>query len=181
MNADGSNQTQVTQKEGGLPLFASPDMKWLYYHHGVHRNLWRVSAKGGDEQLVLDKRYVSFAFSPDGLQAAFSERQGKERVLKIVLLADGRTIKTFRLADSKARLSNIAWLPDGKNLAYILADAEDENNALWLQQLEGGRPRQLTVLGNENIVSFAIAPDGKSFAIVQGGWRHDAVLLKGLK
>ncbi len=108
MNADGSNQTQITHKEGGYPLFVSPDGKWLYYQHGLHRTLWCVSARGGDEQLVLDKRKSYFAFSPDGLQAAFSEQQGEEEILTIVSLADGRTIKAFRLADGKAHLLNIA-------------------------------------------------------------------------
>ena len=181
MNVDGGNQTQITQKEGGYPLFVSPDGKWVYYHHGLHRNLWRVSARGGGEQLVLDKRKTYFAFSPDGLQAAFSEKRGKDRILMIVSLANGRTIKTFGLPDSKAYLLNIAWLPDGKNLAYILKNSEVGNHILWRQPLDGEKPQQITDLGNEEIEFFAIAPDGKSFAIVQGGVRHDAVLLRGLK
>ncbi len=181
MNADGSNQTQITQTEGGYPLFVSPDGKWLYYHHGLHRNLWRVSTTGGEEQLVLDKRKSYFAFSPDGLQAAFSEQQGEEEILTIVSLADGRTIKAFRLADGKAHLLNIAWLPDEKNLAYILKNTEDGNKTLWRQPLDEEQPRQITVLGDEEIASFTIAHDGKSFAIVQGSWRHDAVLLKGVR
>jgi serine/threonine protein kinase/sugar lactone lactonase YvrE len=181
MNADGSNQTQLTQKEGGSPLFVSPNGKWIYYQHSLNANLWRASATGGDEQLVLDRRKYFFAISPDGLQAAFSETHAEERNLTIVSLTDGRPIKTFRLGDRKAYLLNIAWLPDGRNLAYILANKEYENNSMWRQSLDGGHPQQITSLGDEMIVAFAIAPDGKSFAIVQGVWRGDAVLLRGLR
>jgi len=181
MNADGSNQTQITQKEGGSPLFVSPNGKWIYYQHSLNANLWRASSKGGDERLVLDRRKSFFAISPDGMQAAFSEMQGEERILTIVSLTDGRPIKTFRLGDRKAYLLNIAWLPDGRNLVYVLANREYENNTLWRQSLDRGQPQQITALGDEMIVAFAIAPDGKSFAIVQGVWRGDAVLLRGLR
>jgi Tol biopolymer transport system component len=181
MNADGSNQTQITQKEGGSPLFVSPNGKWIYYQHSLNANLWRASSKGGDERLVLDRRKSFFAISPDGMQAAFSEMQGEERILTIVSLTDGRPMKTFRLGDHKAYLLNIAWLPDGRNLVYVLANREYENNTLWRQSLDRGQPQQITALGDEMIVAFAIAPDGKSFAIVQGVWRGDAVLLRGLR
>ena len=38
-------------------------------------------------------------------------------------------------------------------------------------------------LGDERITTtgFALAPNGKNFAVTKGGWRHDTVLLKGLK
>jgi Tol biopolymer transport system component len=181
MNADGSNQTQITQNEGGFPIFVSPDGHWLYYHHGLQRTLWRVSTKGGEEQLVLNKEKYRFAVSPDGLQAAFSEREGEERILTIVSLADGQIFKTFRLSDRKARLPEIAWSPDGKSLAYITTDSKFENNILWLQSLDGGTPQQVAALGDERIEHLAVVPGGKSFAVAQGGWKHDAVLISGLK
>ena len=181
MNADGSNQTQITQKTGGFPLFTTPDGKWLYYQSGLNRTLWRVAIKDREEQLILNKEKYRFAFSPDGSQVAFSEKQGEERILTIVSLAAGQITKTFHPGDRKARVLDIAWLPDGKSMIYILANNELENNTLWRQPLDGGTPQQITDLGNEEIYQLALTPDGKTFAVVQGGWRHDAVLLKGLK
>lgn len=180
MDADGSNQIQITQKGGGAPVFVTPDGKWIYYHHGLNSNLWRALANGGDEQLVFDKRKVYFAISPDGVQVAFSERRDEERILTIVSLTDGRPI-TFSLGDPKAELLNIAWLPDGRSLVYILANRQHQSNTLWRQSLDQGKPQQITSLGDDSITGFAIAPDGKNFAIVQGVWRGDAVLLRGLK
>ncbi len=185
MNADGSNQTQITKKEGGFPLFAAPDGKWLYYLSSRHRTLWRVSTDGsGEEQLIFDKRTELFyAFSPDGLQIAFAEKRGKENVLKVVSLADKQNFKTFKLAVPKAGLKEFKWSPDGKFLAYILA-AFDSENSLWFQPLDTVEPRRIADLGNESVYEMsglAFAPDGKSFAIVQGGWNHDAVLIGGLK
>jgi Tol biopolymer transport system component/DNA-binding winged helix-turn-helix (wHTH) protein len=183
MNTDGSNQTQITQQDGGFPLSISPDGEWIYYHHGINRTLWRVSVNGGNEQMILNKSKGPFTISPDGLQVAFSDRQDEERILTIVSLADGQTVKTFHLADRKNRLLNIAWLPDGKSLMYVSATREYENNTLWLQPLDEAAPRRVANLGNEELRGFglSVSPDGKTLAVVQGEWLHDAVLLKGLR
>lgn len=181
MNADGSNQTQVTNKEGGFPITVSPDGEWVYYHHGRDRTLWRVAAKGGAEQSVLNKGKYLFAVSPGGLQVVFSEKQGEERNLTIVSMPDGRTIKTFNLRDKKALILKIAWLSDEKSIAYTTTDDKFENNILWLQPMSGGSPEKIADLGNEEVNSLTLSSDGKEFAVAQGVWKHDAVLLKGLK
>ncbi|MBA4183625.1 MAG: PD40 domain-containing protein [Acidobacteria bacterium] len=185
MNHDGSNQTQITQKEGGYPIFVSPDGRWIYYHHGLQRTLWRASTKGGEEeQLVLNKEKYRFAFSPDGTRVAFSERQGEETSIIIASLADGRTLKTFKYQDKYVEYGaglELDWMPDGKSLAYVWADNELDHYTLWRQPLDAETPQKIADLGDEGINSLAFSPDGESFAVVQGGWKHDAVLLKGLR
>jgi eukaryotic-like serine/threonine-protein kinase len=181
MNPDGSDQVQITFKAGGFPLFASPDGDWLYYHHGVRRTLWRVSLRNGEEQLVWDDPKYTFAFSPDGSLFAFSEKQGSEKFVVIVSIADKQATKRIRYPDSKAKMLEIRWTPDAKNLLYILANSEYEENALWSQPMTGEKPQKIADLGDEEISHFALAPDGKSFAVAQGSWKHDAVLLKGLR
>jgi Tol biopolymer transport system component len=183
MNADGSNQMQTTRKEGGWPLFVSPDGRWIYYHHGLQKTLWRASAAGGAEESVINKKKYRFAISPDGSMAAFPEKQDDQDVLMIVSLADGRTVRTFGYADRGGRLVELKFSPDGKDLAYILASENSENKVLWFQPLDGATPRQIAALGKEETADsgFALAPGGKSFVLTQGGWRHDAVLLRGLK
>ncbi len=183
MNDDGSNQTQLTEKEGGSPFFVTPDGEWVYYRHSLTSKLWRVSTKGGGEHLVLDKVKYRFSFSHDGSQVAYSERQGEERILTIAALPDGQIVKTFPLAIPKAILHSVVWMPDRKNLAYITSDRELENNILWLQSLDGGTPQQIASLGNEELggSGLSVSPDGKTFAVAQGRWLHDAVLFKGLR
>jgi Tol biopolymer transport system component len=79
---------------------------------------------------------------------------------------------------------HIVWMPDGKNLAYITANPDLVNKVLWLQPLDQESPQQVRALGDEEITAgygLAVSPDGKTFAVIQGGWLHDAVLLKGLR
>ncbi len=182
MNSDGSNQTQITVKKGGYPKFVSPDGRWVYYLHGLHRTLWRVSTRGGeDEQLVLNIKKDLFCFSPDGSQVGFSEEQGAVKTVVIVSIADGQTLQTFEYAEQHAVIRGIEWLPDGRGLAYVLAKNESDTKTLWLQLLDAKTPQKITELGDEVIHSLAFSPDDKSFAVVQGGWKNNAVLMKGLR
>ena len=180
MNADGSDQIQITFTDGGRPVFASRDGKWIYYHHGVDRTLWRASVNGGDGELVLDKRAIYYAFSPDGQQIGFAEPSGNNKILGIASLADVRVGRTVAVLDRESSTIDLAWTPDGKGLLYVVL-AGSENNALMLQPIDGAAPITIADLGADVVNSFAVAPDGKSFAIVQGGWKHDAVLIRGLK
>lgn len=183
MNADGSNQIQITHQEGGFPIALSADERWIYYLHGVQRTLWRASADGRSaaEEMVLNKQKYRFAFSPDKSQVAFSEKLDDTRTLNIVSLATGQILKVFRAPIAKARFGEIAWLPDGQTLVYTLTDSNYVNKTMWQQPLETETPVQIADLGDEEINSLALAPDSQACAVIQGVWKHDAVLIKGLK
>jgi DNA-binding winged helix-turn-helix (wHTH) protein/Tol biopolymer transport system component len=181
MNTDGSNQRQITKNKGGFPLAVSPDGKWLYFHSTIDKTIWRTTLDGSIEELFLDKRKHNFAFSPDGSQIAHFDNDGETKVISIVSVADKQIIKTIRLAEPKFRPIKLKWSPDGKKLGYILANKSMTDYTLWFQTLDSSTPEKICGLGDEEISRFAFAPDGKTFAIIKGVWKHDAVLLKGLK
>jgi eukaryotic-like serine/threonine-protein kinase len=185
MHVDGSNQTQVTHAHGGFPLFVSLDGEWLYFTHGIDRTLWRASTRSGEEQIVMNKVKRLFAFSPDGSLVSSEATIGGEKLIVTVSLADGQTVKTFKCPDPGARINEISWLPDGKGLVYVLTNGESDKSTVWLQPFDTGEaPRNIADLGDEPVVEssgLALSPDGKSFAVSQGGWLHDAVLLRGLR
>jgi len=182
MNADGSSQTKITDKNGGMPMFASPDGLFLYYLHGKDRTLWRVSTAGGGEQLILKKEKNRFAISPDGSTIVYGEKQGEEKFFILASVANGQMTRKIKYPNATMRMHEIAFLPDGKSLIYILSDGNFSNYSLWIQTIDKIEPpHKITDLGNEEVTSFAVSPDGKNILIVQGSWKHDAVLLKGLK
>ncbi|HRH43306.1 MAG TPA: winged helix-turn-helix domain-containing protein [Pyrinomonadaceae bacterium] len=181
MNRDGTNQTQITQTEGGFPLYVSPDGKWVYYRSGVKKNLWRVSTEGHSEQLVRDRRSFTPAFSSDGSQVAYLSNNQEKGVIEILSLSNWQILKSFPLAAGKSGALRLMWSDNGKSLFYLVSDSNYKNNALWKQSLNSTPPQKIADLGDELIEAINIAPDGKSFVIVQGSWKYDAVLLKGLK
>jgi len=181
MNADGSNQIQITHVEGGIPTFASPDGRWIYFHHGVSRTLWRASLENGSEEVVLNEKRYRFAFSPDGTRIAYADRSSAERSLIVFSIPDRKIIKKYSPPVEKAIITEIEWTPDGHSVVYVITDNLSQKCALWLQPIDGGSPRQIADLGDKEVMSFSFAPDGKVFSVVQGEWKSDAVLLRGLK
>jgi Tol biopolymer transport system component/DNA-binding winged helix-turn-helix (wHTH) protein len=185
MNADGTGQQQLTFKYGGSPLLVSPDGKWLYYLSARDRKLMRISTDGGEEELVWEKSYNHhFALSPDASRVAFSESRDTRTVISIVSLADKQTINTFVVPNEKTGVVQSAWSADGTSLFYIAPDDRLQNYVIWKQPLDGATPIRIIDLGPEGLretKAFAVSPDGRSFAVIQGSWKHDAVLLKGLQ
>src|SRR5207248_7104430 len=106
---------------------------------------------------VLNKAKHRFALSPDGTQVAFSEKQDENNVLAIVSLAGGQIVKSFKYSNQQATLAELKWLPDGRGLAYILADNKSETNTLWLQSIDKETPRQIVSLGDEQVANSGFA------------------------
>ena len=181
MKADGSDQRQVTVGEGGSPLAIGPAGKWIYYHSALGRTLKRVSVDDRQEQVIVDKLMPRFAVSHDCSRAAFPEGRADEIMLKVVSLPDGNPIENFRINGRELHVVEIAWANDGRSLYYITQAINSENRVLWIQPLSETAPRKIGDLPGEGVHRLRISPDGKGFAIVQGTWKHDAVLIKGLK
>lgn len=183
MNTDGSNQFQITRKGGGYPQLVSPDGNWLYYLSQTHRKLMRVPIDGGEEELVLDEGIDHFALSPDASRVAFAEWRNK-RTIKIISLADKQTIKTYYIPNERAGIVQFAWSSDGKSLYYVSLDDRSENYMIWQQPLNGRMPIWIADLGPYELRetrAFAISPDERSFAVIRGSWKADAILIKGLR
>ncbi|HYJ91010.1 MAG TPA: winged helix-turn-helix domain-containing protein [Pyrinomonadaceae bacterium] len=184
MNADGSNQIQLTKNEGGGPLLVSADGQWLYYKAATQKTIMRISTQDGREELVFDKPSVDSVISPDGSRIALSERVNDENMLTVISVADGSTIHRYRVGETKAQPLSLAWSQDGKYLAYILGDQTDNRETLWFQPIDKEIPRRIIDLHDQSVFEqsgLALSPDNKYFAVVQGNWNHNAVLIKGLK
>lgn len=183
MNTDGSDQMQITLDEGGFPQFVSPDNQWLYYTGSKQRFLMRIPIAGGQPETILTQKGLHFDFSPDGSHAAFAESGENGRHIAIASIPDGQTVGTFEFPNKSPGILHLAWAPDGKSFYYVWPDESADRNNLWQQALIGGPPSRVANLGRDELretASFSISPDGKSFAIIQGSWKHDAVLIRGL-
>jgi Tol biopolymer transport system component len=183
MNRDGSNQIQVTNKEGGNPSFVSPDGQWLYYKSALEKTFRRVSIEDGREELIFDRSSQDSALAPSGDRVALTDKVNKENVLDVVALPNGAVIKTFNYPEPKATPVCLVWSHDEKYLAYVLTDEAGQEETLWFQAMDGKEPRKVIDLNEEvyELSGLALSPDDETIAVAQGTWNHDAVLIRGLK
>lgn len=180
MNADGSDQIQITHQEGGYPKLVTPDGKYLYFHSGLHKTLWQVSVNGGEETQLSEKSGFAPAFSTDGKLAAFFFSE-PDRGLSIAVMSveSRRILQTFATSGENPDRLKIVWANDGRSFSYITGTGVQ--TTLWQQNLDNEKPRMIASFGGDDIEDLAISPDGRTFAFIRGKWIHDAVLIEGLK
>ena len=182
MNADGSNQVQITSQVGGLPRFVTTDGKFVYFESALHQTLWRVSTAGGNPTEVSKVRVSLPAFSNDGKLVAYFVRDQTNNSLRIELMTveTGAVTRTFDLTNNSFRRGRIAWLPDNKSFYYVTVSGSQ--SLLWRQWLDGARgPELVANLGNDEIADLALSPLDGSLGFIRGRWIHEAVLIEGLK
>ena len=182
MNVDGSNQIQITKREGGYTAFVTPDGKWVYFESGINQTLWCVSTEGGDETEVSNGKVSNSAFSPDGKFVAYFFRKESDNRLKIgVMSVETRTLlRTFALTADTSYQGRIAWMSDNRSFYYVTINGSQ--NLLLSRSLDDDNPPHLIAnLGNDEIAGFALSPDESTFAFIRGRWIHDAVLIEGFK
>ncbi|MBC7898612.1 MAG: PD40 domain-containing protein [Saprospiraceae bacterium] len=175
MNPDGTNRSQITKQNGGVPV--SADGGHVYYVSSSNDLLYKVSAEGGEETLVHDKKMQRPAVSPDGTLIAYFFLDNKEFKIAVMRSDDKEIIKVLKYGNSFVQ--RLAWSADNKTLNYIL----DSNgrNSLWRQSIDEQAPQLVDDLGGEEIRYFAVSQTDNIFSYIRGKWNYDVVLLTGLQ
>jgi Tol biopolymer transport system component len=76
-------------------------------------------------------------------------------------------------------LGLVVWTPDGKGITYRVTQGERTN--MWVQPVDGGKPKQVTNFNQPVISQRAYSRDGKQIAIVRGETTSNAVLITGFR
>ncbi len=177
MDTDGGNLRQITDGKADFSPAISPDGRWIVFLSGRSGKytLWKVSAEGGQPAQVTEQYSVLPAISPDGKWIAYSTRkEGATRFhVEVMPFEGGAPAKTFDIS------STPVWTADNRALTYI--ETRTPTQDVWLQPLEGGKPRRLTNFNAEFITSFAWSHDGKQLAVVTGTISTDAVLISDFR
>ena len=128
---------------------------------GANRDVWVADWDGRNaRQLTQGGINLLPALGPDGQVGYTSYQQGKPDLY--IRKSDGDTI---RLKTSEGQMATgIAFSPDGKRVAYALAD--DESAQIWVAGANGEGARQLTDTRFGINTSPAWSPDGKRIAFV---------------
>jgi eukaryotic-like serine/threonine-protein kinase len=169
----GSN-TQVLPPESALyqnPAF-SPDGNYVYYSKaadaaGNTYNLFRIPVLGGDSVQLVHDVDVGPVFSPEGQRMAYLRANdpvlGKFLILNANLDGSDEKVAYTGLTPFPVWL---AWSPDGKLIAYILAAGQDTQGAVKTLDLATGKDQPLATLTDKFATSLAWMPDGRGLMIV---------------
>jgi len=169
----------LTDSKGANHLSVSPDGHWVIYLSSSDDYLYKVPIEGGAPRRVAGKAVGVSAVSPDGKLIAYFA-QGKENWgIAVSSFADGSAVRRFEVDSNSLNNTSLKWMPDGKALLYSVSSDGVAN--IWMQPLDGGRPRQVTDFKADGIFRFDISPDGKFLVCARGGWKHDVVLIKNLR
>ena len=150
---------QITMLGNGVFPAALPGGKAILvlYPKDNQMVIWQRDLDGGADREVVRPDSYRYAASPDGRQLAFqvSDAASKEAVVKIMPLAGGEARGVFR---SKKTNMSVSWTADGRQL--LVGQSDDQNEALWLVPVDGGKPRTFT-LGTTGVLGPRLHPDGR--------------------
>jgi len=180
IDVDGNNLKQLTFGDGHeSDSSVSPDGNWLAYGSisesekgGYH--LYRSTIDGDGAALFGDNKCSRPSYSPDGRYLACVTDDDKE--ILIVSADDGSAVRTFDIPVFSTVNFGVRWTPDSSAIVFIHSDGEVSN--LWLQPLNGGKPRQMTGFTGGNIYRFEYSPDGSHIFLARGYPVQDVVLIK---
>ncbi len=175
IDADGTNEKQLTNGLNEQQPICSKDGDWVYYVDNVDKRfVKRVPVEGGSPETVVKTAVGVFALSPDGKAVASFEVRELDHKLVLRLDPTDAGQMTFHDLDQRAQQDYLAFTPDGKAVVYVVREKGVDN--LWVQPLDGGMHRQMTHFMKDQIIRFAFSPDGLKIALERGDRESDAVL-----
>jgi Tol biopolymer transport system component len=166
MDADGSNQKQLTSERGGnVQPAVSPDGRtivFVSYRTGT-RHLWAMNADGGEpRQLTNGEGDDAPTFTPDGAWIVYSSYAAGRPTLWKMPARGGAPV---RLADIVA--DDAAVSPDGKLVAcHRYADPLSHARLALVSLADGRVVREFDLPGAASSPALRWTPDGKAVALV---------------
>jgi len=162
--ADGSDQVQLSHGVWDWDPWWSPDGRWIAYHsESPDFDVFVVSVDGGEPRQVTSGPAVDRprGWLRDGSAVIVSRAaQGDDVTLVAPLNGD----PPRRLGPSMAGDQHVALSPDESRLAFDVHQGGG-NATVWVQDVNGGEPRQLTTENLENAaVPYMWSPDGRFLA-----------------
>jgi eukaryotic-like serine/threonine-protein kinase len=176
LDRNGSRM-QLTTGRGEYAPSLTPDGKWVFYWSDAsgQRLVWKVPIDGGTPEPFTNVPSWKPVVSPKGDYVAcyYLDKKTSRYKAAVIPILGGQPIKQFDLPDSI-----IQWRPDGKALSYFNVRGGTSN--IWVQPLDGGRPKQLTKFEASSVLAqirfFDWSWDGRQIAVLRASQRRSMVL-----
>ena len=176
MPAGGGARRRITSSTSILEeIRYTPDGRTIVFtgYENSMLRLYRVPAKGGRVEIVMNGRAHTAAISPDGLTIAAPHDGTPDQPQENVALMpmQGGTLRKPGVEGSL-----FAWHPSGKALSFAREDQGVMN--LWLHSLATSESKKLTSFSEGSIYDYAWSKDGSRAVVVHSVEATDVVLIR---
>jgi eukaryotic-like serine/threonine-protein kinase len=176
-NIPTASDTQVIPPEATdyRSLAFSPDGNYIYFRkaNSMLRSSWdmyRAPVLGGTPQDIGHDVDAGPAFSPDGSHMTYARDNdpevGKSRLLMANPDGSGETILYIGDIGKEDVPRNLAWSPDGKQIAYGHFGEPGVMSDIDVFDLGNRKVRRLSTFKNDFIYQIQWMPDGRSLIAV---------------
>ena len=183
IDINGSALRQITTSAPANYASWFPDSKSVaYVSWGEVQAIWRIGIDSQNETRLTDRPANSPRVSPDGnwllcrLRAADSRTVPLWRTAIVPIGKNGET--RYYDVPRSAGPHRMQWLPDGRSFAFLDDTAGVTN--IWVQDVRGGAPRQITHFDSGQIYAYDIGRDGR-IAVSHGEPVNDMVLIRDFR
>jgi Tol biopolymer transport system component len=169
MDADGSDQRQLTHHPGGtfgdaVQPDLSPDGTRIVWLRQVasHAADLMIMDIDGDHVARLSTVPAFYGFprwSPDGTRIAYSDRTGGAVTL-LTVRPDGSDVRNL-FSDPAIPIRSVSWSPDGRRVVADTDNSKADAQGLWVIDLADGSAKRVFA---GDVVSPAWSPDGRRIA-----------------
>lgn len=178
---NGANPRQLTAGGSvGWPSFLPDGQSIVYLRQDTQQFAWRIAIDGNGEPVPITNVPTNRPLvSPDGkwlLCRLRSETKGTSLWRTAIVPIGGGAPTRYFDVPRHGGPPMLQWTPDGG--AFLYVDWAEGVSNLWLQDVSGGAPRQVTSFDSGDIYAFAMARDGKRIALSRGQSTRDAVLVR---
>src|SRR5580692_6734411 len=185
MDADGTNQLQLTHDKSALIPVCSPDGSTVTFDYEDQLSTWRMGIDGSNPtSLGLHNQTAPVVFlSRDNKLVLYRVGHPDAPQLRdqavAVPVAGGPPAFSFDVPLGGTGPNLPQWAPDDHGVDLVLIRGGAAN--VWRQPVPSGTMKQITNFPGGLIRSFNWSPDGKTLFLARGTQSSDIILLKSAK
>ena len=170
-NVPTNSDTQVIAPADAIynELGFSPDGNYIYFRKAetavqFSYDLYRAPVLGGAPQLIVRDIDSGVSFSPDGKRFAYVRANDPEVGKYQFLTAnpDGTDEKAFFTAPTPLIPQELAWSPNGKQVAAVIPQSGDELSSIHLYDVASGKSETVAAFKDKFLRKQVWLPNGEA-------------------